>query len=507
MLEELGPTFIKFGQVLSARPDLVSAEYVEELKQLQDDCEPLPFEQILGVLRAEWGRDPFDVLGWLDESSLATASIAQVHRGRTRDGEDIVVKVQRPGIESEVRGDIDILYRIARVLDAVIEESDMAEPVGIVREFEKGLFEELNFRIEAANIREFGMLHANRPDIVIPEVYGELCTTSVLTLEYLDGVPFSRLPTDVDREAIAERVVREAFEEVFVDGVFHADPHPGNLMYLGPGRYGLLDFGLLGRLSAQMQETLVLLALAIALRDADSVARTLYRMGPSDRRVDIAAVRRDTADLFERYLQRRLRDVDSQLLLRELLQLAMKHGIRIPAEYTMLGRAGATIEGLVRDLNPDLDVSALVKPFAEKLLVERVAPSAVQGNLYRALLQFQGLQEEVPIQVSQVLSDMASGRFGVTVGGTELARLNRTIATAGTTLAGAVLAGAFIIGSFIGLARVEWTVGDVPLVGVLGAVLGFSVLVWLSGYALLLPRLRRFSVMRWLRRRSGRTRD
>jgi len=150
MLEELGPTFIKFGQVLSARPDLVSAEYVEELKQLQDDCEPLPFEQILGVLRAEWGRDPFDVLGWLDESSLATASIAQVHRGRTRDGEDIVVKVQRPGIESEVRGDIDILYRIARVLDAVIEESDMAEPVGIVREFEKGLFEELNFRIEAA---------------------------------------------------------------------------------------------------------------------------------------------------------------------------------------------------------------------------------------------------------------------------------------------------------------------------------------------------------------------
>jgi len=256
-----------------------------------------------------------------------------------------------------------------------------------------------------------------------------------------------------------------------------------------------------------MQETLVLLALAIALRDADSVARTLYRMGPSDRRVDIAAVRRDTADLFERYLQRRLRDVDSQLLLRELLQLAMKHGIRIPAEYTMLGRAGATIEGLVRDLNPDLDVSALVKPFAEKLLVERVAPSAVQGNLYRALLQFQGLQEEVPIQVSQVLSDMASGRFGVTVGGTELARLNRTIATAGTTLAGAVLAGAFIIGSFIGLARVEWTVGDVPLVGVLGAVLGFSVLVWLSGYALLLPRLRRFSVMRWLRRRSGRTRD
>jgi ubiquinone biosynthesis protein len=228
----------------------------------------------------------------------------------------------------------------------------MAEPVGIVREFERGLFEELNFRIEAANIREFGALHANRPDIAIPTVYGELCTTAVLTLEYLDGIPFSRLPTDVDRKAIAERIVREAFEEVFVDGVFHADPHPGNLMYMGPGRYGLLDFGLLGRLSANAQETLIVFALAVALRDADSVARTLYRLGHADRRIDIAAMRRDTADLFDRYLNRRLQDVDSNLLMQELLQLALKHGIRVPAEYTMLGRASATIEGIVRESRP-----------------------------------------------------------------------------------------------------------------------------------------------------------
>lgn len=504
MLEELGPTFIKFGQVLSARPDLVSAEYLEELKLLQDHCEPLPFADILHMLTEEWGRDPFEVLGSLEEKPLATASIAQVHRGRTHDGEEIVVKVQRPGIENEVQGDIDILYRVARLLDAVLEESEMAEPTGIVREFEKGLFEELNFRIEAANIREFGALHANRPDIAIPRVYGELCTTSVLTLEYLEGVPFSRLPPDADRSRVAERIVREAFEEVFIDGVFHADPHPGNLMYLGPDRYGMLDFGLLGRISAQMHETLVVFALAVSLRDADSVARTLYRMGHADRRVDIAAVRSDVASLFERYLDRRIKDVDSQVLLRELLQLAMKHGIRIPAEYTVLARAGASIEGLVRDLDPNLDVSKLVKPFAEKLLLERVAPGAVQSNVYRALLQFQGLQDELPLQLSQILSDMASGRFGVAIAGPELHRLNRTIATAGTTLAGAVLAGAFIIGSFIGLARVEWTVADVPLVGVLGAALGFSVLVWLSAYALLAPRLRRFSVVRWMQRRSAR---
>ncbi len=504
MLEELGPTFIKFGQVLSSRPDLVAPAYVDELKKLQDDCEPLPFAKIVEVLTAAWQRPPLEVLERLDPEPLATASIAQVHRARTLDGHDVVVKVQRPGIAEEVQRDVDILYRLARLLDAVIEESQMAEPVGIVREFERGIAEELNFLNEAANIREFRTLHENRPDVVIPAVHDALSTSAVLTLEFLDGVPFSRLPPDANRPAIAQRIVEEALEEVFVDGVFHADPHPGNLLLLKDGRYGLLDFGLLGRLTPQMRETMVVLALGIALKDADSVARTIYRMGQPGQRVDIGEVRRDTQALFDRYLNRRLRDVDSQRMLQELLQLAMKHRIQIPAEYALLGRAGTTIEGMVREFDPDLEASSIVRPFAERLLMERVAPEGVQAGVYRALLQLQNLQQDVPVQLSQILSDMSGGRFGVSISGPELTRLNRSIVTAANTMAGAVLGGAFIIGSFIGLAQVEWSVRNVPIVGILGALGGTVVLVWLSAYALVRPRIRRFSVLRWLRgRRRG----
>ncbi|MEQ9499048.1 MAG: AarF/UbiB family protein [Deltaproteobacteria bacterium] len=496
MLEELGPTFIKFGQVLSSRPDLVSREYVEELKNLQDDCEPLPFEKIEDAIREGLGRDPYVLFSSIDPVPLATASIAQVHRGVTTSGDSVVIKVQRPGIAAEVQSDVDILYRVARLLDAVIEESQLAEPVGIVREFDKALTEELNFRHEAGNAMEFAKLHAERKDIAIPAVFTELSSPTVLTMEYLEGVPFSRLPDDVDKKSIAARIIAEAFDEVFIDGVFHADPHPGNIMLLDDGRYAILDFGLLGRLSPQMKETIVVIALAVAVRDADTISRTLYRLGQPDERVDLAEVKRDTELVLQRYLNRSISDIDSTLLTQQILALGMKHRLRIPTEYTMLGRAGATIEGIVRELDPEIDVAEVARPYAEKLLVDRIGPQQVEGGLYRALLQFQGMSEDLPLQVSQILSDVSSGRFGVSVSGQQLERLNTSLLTAATTVSGAILGGSFIIGSFIGLAQLDWKIFGIPIVGVFGAVVGGMVVSWVGAYAMLRPRLKKISVLR-----------
>ncbi|MCA9551774.1 MAG: AarF/ABC1/UbiB kinase family protein [Myxococcales bacterium] len=501
MLEELGPTFIKLGQVLSSRPDLVSRDYVEELKNLQDDCEPLPFEQIRAAIESGLGRPLDQLFERVEETPIATASIAQVHRGTTLEGDAVVIKVQRPGILEQVRRDVDLLYRVARILDAVIEESQLAEPVGVVREFDKALTEELNFQHEAANIQEFGALHAERPDVVIPRTFPSLCSASVLTMSYLEGVPFSRLPDDVDKKLLARRIVQEAFDEVFLDGVFHADPHPGNLMYLGPGRYGILDLGLLGRLSKQMQETIVVLALAVAVRDADTVARTLYRLGQHDQRVSLSDVRQDTIDLFNRYLNRSIKDVDSTTLVQEILTLGMKHRLRIPPEYTMLGRAGATIEGIVRELDPDIDVADVAKPYAERLLMDRVAPDNMQGGMYKALLQLQGMSEELPLQVSQILSDLSSGKLNVTVSGRDLERLTNTVLMSATTIAGAILGGAFVVGSFIGMAQLDWAIGGVPIVGIFGALVGATVMTWVGAYILLRPRLKKISLLRLLTKR------
>ncbi len=501
MLEELGPTFIKFGQVLSTRPDLIPKAYVDELRTLQDECEPLPFEKIKEALEEGLPADPDQLFREIDPVPLATASIAQVHRAVTLSGKQVVVKVQRPGIAEQIRTDIDILYRIGRFLHAILEESAMAEPVGIVREFEKALDQELNFHHEAQNIREFARTHLMRKDVVVPKVHEDLSSMTVLTMDYLAGVPFSRLPKDVDRKAIASRIIREAFDEVFIDGVFHADPHPGNLMLLDDGRYGILDFGLLGRLSPQMQETLVVLALAVAVRDADTVARTLYRLGQADERVSLAEVRDDTRLVLDRYLDKSIKELDSTLLLQELLGLGMKHRLRIPAEYTMLGRAGATIEGIVRELDPDIDVAAVARPYAERLLMGRVGPDSMEGGLYKALLQFQGLSQDMPLQLSQILSDLSSGKFRIDVHGRLVEKLISTILMAAATVSGAILGGAFVIGSFIGLAKLDWEIFGIPIVGVFGAVIGTIIFFWVIAYTVLRPRMKKISLVRMFMRR------
>jgi ubiquinone biosynthesis protein len=501
MLEELGPTFIKLGQVLSSRPDLISPAYVAELKTLQYQCEPLPFSDIRRALEAGLREHPDKLFQSIDPAPIATASIAQVHRGITASGEQVVIKVQRPEIVEEIRSDIEIMYRLAKFLDTTVEESQMAEPVGIVREFDRALTQELNFMVEAANLREFKQLHEGRTDIVIPTVYPDLSSQTVLTMSFLEGVPFTRLPADVDRKAIAERIVREAFDEVFVDGVFHADPHPGNLMLLNDGRYGILDLGVLGRLTPQMRETLIVLALAIAVRDADTIARTLYRLGHNDQRVSISAVRDDTKGVLARYLNRSIKDVDATVLLHELLLLAMKHRIRVPAEYTMLARAGGTIEGIVREFHPDIDVAKVATPYLERLLLDRVAPENVQGGLYKALLQFQGMSQDLPIQLSQILADLASGKFAVNVTGAQVERLNMTILMAATVMAGAIIGGAFIVGTFVAIANVTWTVFGVPVAAVFGAVCAATLVFWVGVYAAIRPRLRKISLSRYLKPR------
>ena len=328
MLEELGPTFIKFGQVMSTRPDLIPKAYVDELRTLQDECEPLPFEQIKQALQEGLPGDPDELFRSIEETPLATASIAQVHRGVTKDGKRVVVKVQRPGIAEQVMTDIDVLYRIARFLHAILEESAMAEPVGIVREFEKALDQELNFHHEALNLKEFARTHSMRKDVVIPRVHEDLSSMTVLTMDYLEGVPFSRLPDGIDRKEIASRIIREAFDEVFIDGVFHADPHPGNLLLLDDGRYGILDLGLLGKLTPSMQETLVVIALAVAVRDADTIARTLYRLGQADERVSLEAVRDDTRQVLNKYLDKSIKELDSSLMLQELLTNSVRSDMK-----------------------------------------------------------------------------------------------------------------------------------------------------------------------------------
>ena len=500
LLDELGPTFVKLGQILSTRADLLPAEFIAELRLLQDAAAPISLEQVRAQMEAAFGQPVDELFASIEPVPLAAASIAQVHRAKTRAGDDVVVKVQRPGITAQVNADLAVLQALARLLEATVEEMGIYSPVGIVAEFDRAIHEELDFVHEAANVRAFAVTHAERSALRIPRVFDELSTSTVLTLEFLDGVRLVQAQLSEERrQALAKVVVDASFQQLFVDGLFHGDPHPGNFLLLPDDVVGLLDFGLVGRLSRAMQESLVLLCVAVALKDADSVARLLYRMGAPDARANLAGFRSDVETLLQTHLPeaRTLAEVDARHLLTDLLDLAVKYRIRIPREYALLSRAAVAVEGLLRQLAPNLDILAVSLPYAKQLLAGRYDPAQLRGGLMRTLLRFQGLASDLPTQLSQILLDLETGRFGVAVKSPELEKINHSLRAVAVIAFLGLCACGFIVGAFLSFAQVPWTFRGLPVLGVLGiaaaaALFGAAFTWYLFGNRFGKIRLRRF---------------
>jgi ubiquinone biosynthesis protein len=469
MLEDLGPTFVKLGQVLSTRADLLPGEFVSELRLLQDSVTPIPLEAVVAQLRTGLGRSPEEAFASIDPQPLAAASIAQVHRATTLEGQPVVVKVQRPGIQAQMASDLHVLRALAKLLEAVVEETGIYSPVGIVEEFDRAIREELDFVHEAVNVHAFQETHRARKGVRIPRVHDELSSATVLTLEYFGGVRLLEAQLAPERRAeLAHTVLDTAFRQLFEDGLFHADPHPGNFLLLPDGDIGLIDFGLVGRLTRQMREQLVILIVAVALKDSDSVARLLYRIGAPDARANIAAFRSDIDGVLGRHLPRTLREVDARHLLGDLLDLAVKYRVRVPREYALLSRASISMEGILRTLSPDLDILGVALPYAKELLKGRYELGDLQGGLLRALLRFQGLAADLPTQLSQILLDLETGRFSVHVKSATLDRVNASLRAAAVITFLGLCACGFIVGAFISFAQVPWTVRGYPVLGLLG---------------------------------------
>jgi ubiquinone biosynthesis protein len=469
LLNDLGPTFIKLGQILSTRADLLPAEYIEELGTLQDHVPPFPVEQVHQQIEASLGKPVAALFARIEPEPLAAASIAQVHRAATLTGEQVVVKVQRPGIQEQLRADISVLRYLARILEAVIEEMGIYTPVGLVDEFERAIGEELDFLHEAGNVKAFFENHKERPYARVPRVFDALSSESVLTLEFIPGVKISQVDlTKHDREKLAKQIVEGAFRQLFDDGLFHGDPHPGNILVMENDVIALLDYGLVGRVSPQMQQTLVMLVLAVALKDPDSVARILYRIGVPDARANLVGFRTDIEAILGEHLPTTLGKVNTQVLLRDLLDLAVKYRIRIPKEYAILARASVALEGLLRTLHPDLNIMEVALPYAKELLMGRYDPSQLQGGLLRTLFRLQGFATDLPVQISQILLDMESGKFAVNIRTDQLDRMNASIRSAAMVAFLGLSACGLIVGTFVSFAQhpIEWR--GMPVLGLLG---------------------------------------
>jgi ubiquinone biosynthesis protein len=504
ILEELGTTFIKFGQVLSTRADLLPPGFAEALGSLQDNCAAMPFAQVETAIVAGLGQ-PIDALfASFETTPLASASIAQVHRATTRSGQSVAVKVQRPGIRAQVERDVDLLSTLAQLAENIIEESGMVTPRGVVSEFESALLGELDFCHEARMLLRFrDNLVGKSRTYVVPEVHTALSCETILTMDFIRGTRLSALKPSHDKKAIALNIVQAAFDQLFVDGLFHADPHPGNWFVLDDNRLALIDFGSVGQISYAMRETLVVLVLSVGMGDADAVARLLYRIGIPDERISLHNLRDACASLFADRLSNRANyaSLDAAELLGELFELAGRFRVRIPSEYALVGRASVTVEGIIRQLDPKLEVLDNLKPIMRRLLEEQFTLPNLGNSTLKNLLRARDVVRELPTTLSQILMDLEYGKLRIEVEKAHLAAIARNIDTLGLVIFMGIIAGGLVTGSLFILARYDLEMWGLPLVPTLGLYAASMLFGTALGRYFLAPRLRKLSLARWLRRR------
>ncbi len=421
VLQELGPTFVKLGQILSTRPDLIPQALCDEFKQLQDQVQAISSEEALATLEASLGCAVEEVFDGFNPEPLASASIAQVHTAQLPSGEELVLKIQRPGIKETIKADLHILYFTARQIESAIPEARAFNPVAIVREFERAISKELDFLFEANNLERFTQNFRDWDNIYIPRLYRNWCSDKVLVMERLDGVKITEaMKLDYEMESIAKEAVAMLFKMVFEDGFFHGDLHPGNLFVLRDGRIGLIDFGMVGRMSQAMKDAMADMLLNIATRRYEQVARIFFEIAIRRRKVNYAEWEQDTIDLLERnFSQGSLAEVDFGQVFRDLVDAALRHDASIPPDYTMFFKAMMTVEGIGKTVIPDLDLVAELKPHVERVVAQRYSPERLLRSSADTLQAFARLGQQFPLTAQEFLSQVEDGRLAIGVENTQ----------------------------------------------------------------------------------------
>lgn len=415
LLADLGPTFIKLGQVLSIRRDLLPPDYIAALEGLQDTAPEVPFAAVREVVEAGLGQPLAALFATFEEQPLGTASIAQTHRATATDGTALVVKVQRPGIERTLRGDLDLLYLAARALESGIDELQLAAVSEVIAEFEKGLLRELDFTAELDNLETARRLLDPARALVVPRPYHATSCRTVLAMEYFPGRSLRALAPDGDaaRHAV-EELVHAAVKQVFADGFFHGDPHPGNVLVGDDGAVCLIDFGLVGRLDAAQRDDLVALILGVILGDDATIARVLLRMGTPTQRVSLAELRAEVARIRSTYLRGASLDaVDSSGFAEAFGAAANRFRIKLAPEFAILTKATATLEGIIRTWHPRIDLVAIAQPAIERLVAQRWSPARLLSDAMHGATGVGSLLRGLPAQLEQLLQDVDSGNLQV----------------------------------------------------------------------------------------------
>jgi len=477
MLDELGPTFVKFGQLLSTRPDVVPPDIVVELRHLQDAVSPVPFKEIRAVVEAELDLTIDQAFLEFDLVPLASASIGHVHRAVLPDGQEVAVKVQRPAAASQIEDDLGLLYQAARLLRERVKALEFMDPQELVDEFARSIRQELDYGHEARNAEIFHRNFAHGGRVVVPRVIRRYSTSRVLTLEFLHGTKVADLDLGSlrpeERRDIATRLADAWMTMVFRHGFFHSDPHPANIFVLDSGELGLVDFGQAGKLTDDDMAKLTRLFVDAATENVDAIPRRLRELGVRYDPAREQEFRAELRVLFDRYYGTRLSDIDPLQVIREAFQLIYSMNLKLPSRFVMLDKAIATLASVGQEVYPDFNVFEVARPYARGLLADRFHPRSLVRGARAEAFALGSVAREMPYQVSDVLEQLRAGTFQVHIENPGIDQIDDHIDKATNRIAVALV----ILGGLLGSAMIGvFATGGPHALGIhLLALIGFLV--------------------------------
>jgi ubiquinone biosynthesis protein len=490
-LQELGPTFVKLGQVLATRPDIFPPQWIAEFSKLQDNVPPEPFELLLPELERSLGRSPFDVFKELQTEAIAGASIAQVHLARLQDDTPVVLKVRRPHIEGRSEADLRLLAHLARLLESEMPESRRFTPGKIVGQFAKSLRRELDLAMEARNTERFAHNFADDPNVVFAKIHWEYTSVNLLVMEHINGIPGNDLQgareAELDLQQLAALGADTVLKMVLIDGFFHADPHPGNVFYLPNNRLAIIDCGMVGRISIERRDQIADMLAALVSRDIETL-RDILISWAGDVPIDENKLNSDLDELIFNYDSAPLKQIRFGVLLNDLTTVMRENHLGVPADLTMLFKALITLEGLGRQLDPDFQIVKHLTPFVKKVIIDRYKPGALLKRGRRNLMNVVDVAAALPRDVSKLLREIRRGRVKIDLDLKRLDHFGHQLDHSTNRLTLALVTSALIIGSSIVMTvKGGPTLFGLPAFGFLGFFLAslFGVMlilsIWRSG--------------------------
>ncbi len=486
--EELGPSFIKLAQILSSRPDLITKVFADEFKKLQDEVPPFPFSEVERILHEEYRRPLKEIFKEFDEEPLAAASIAQVHGAILREGERVVVKIQRPNIKEIIDTDIDILSVISGLMERYLPEAEFFNPRGIVDEFSRTIRKELNFREELKNLMKFRKNFEKNENIYFPVPYPHLTTERVIVMERLDGVRIDDIQgikrLNLDRKELARIGVDAYFKMMLEDGFFHGDPHPGNIFVMPDGRIGLVDFGIVGYLTPELMESIAVAFISLVKKDFDTLIEQYIELGFVQEEVDLDIFRRefkaDLLDFLMPFYGVTISEINFAEYLDILTHLAIKHKLRIPSDLLLVDKSLLILDSIGRELDPEFNFMEVAEPYASRLIRSRCSPQRIYTRVRKNIDDISSFILSSPRQMRTLIKKTIKDELTIRLNHIGLDRLIRDLDRSANRLSFSIIVAAIILGSSIlTLTKVGGSIFDMPLIGVLGFFMAFILGLWL----------------------------